>query len=126
MKKTRIFSLLLTTICIASQAQAPLAEGFDHPQDTARTKVWWFFGETETTREGITADLEAFKEAGVRGVIYYDQVQELAREVCECKEIPNYFTLGPGKVFIGWYRRQKVFEKIRGIRHLVLAEYGLH
>jgi hypothetical protein len=23
-------------------------------------------------------------------------------------------------------RRQKVFEKIRGIRHLVLAEYGLH
>ncbi|MBR6867753.1 MAG: glycosyl hydrolase family 2 [Prevotella sp.] len=74
MKKTRIFSLLLTTICIASQAQAPLAEGFDHPQDTARTKVWWFFGETETTREGITADLEAFKTAGVGGVVYYDQV----------------------------------------------------
>lgn len=74
MKKTRIFSFLLTTICIASQAQAPLAEGFDHPQDTARTKVWWFFGETETTREGITADLEAFKEAGVGGVVYYDQV----------------------------------------------------
>ena len=74
MKKTRIFSLLLTTICIASQAQAPLAEGFDHPQDIARTKVWWFFGETETTREGITADLEAFKTAGVGGVIYYDQV----------------------------------------------------
>ena len=24
------------------------------------------------------------------------------------------------------YRRQKVFEKIQGIRHLVLAEYGLH
>ena len=23
-------------------------------------------------------------------------------------------------------RRQKVFEKIQGIRHLVLAEYGLH
>ena len=74
MKKTRIFSLLLTTICIASQAQAPLAEGFNHPQDSARTKVWWFFGETETTREGITADLEAFKTAGVGGVVYYDQV----------------------------------------------------
>jgi len=42
------------------------------------------------------------------------------------KELPNYFTLGPGKVFIGWHRRQKVFEKIQGIRHLVLAEYGLH
>ena len=33
-----------------------------------------FFGETETTREGITADLEAFKKAGVGGVVYYDQV----------------------------------------------------
>jgi len=29
-------------------------------------------------------------------------------------------------VFIGWDRQQKVFEKIQGIRHLVLAEYGLH
>lgn len=51
-----------------------LVEGFEHPQDTARTKLWWFFGETETTREGITADLEAFKQQGVGGVVYYDQV----------------------------------------------------
>ncbi len=47
--------------------------GFEHPQDSTRTKVWWFHGETETTREGITADLEAFKRAGVAGVVYYDQ-----------------------------------------------------
>ena len=48
--------------------------GFEQPQDSCRTKVWWFFGETETTREGITADLQAFKAAGVGGVVYYDQV----------------------------------------------------
>lgn len=48
--------------------------GFNSPQDSCRTKVWWFFGETETTREGITADLEAFKKAGIGGVVYYDQV----------------------------------------------------
>lgn len=47
---------------------------FSHPQDSTRTKVWWFHGETETTREGITADLEAYKRAGVGGVVYYDQV----------------------------------------------------
>jgi len=58
--------------------------------------------------------------------LFFTLLQELAREVWECKELPNYFTLEPGKVFIGWHRRQKVFEKIRGIRHLVLAEYGLH
>lgn len=47
--------------------------GFEHIQDSARTKVWWFHGETETTKEGITADLEAYKRAGVGGVVYYDQ-----------------------------------------------------
>ena len=31
--------------------------GFNNPQDSTRTKVWWFHGETETTTEGITDDL---------------------------------------------------------------------
>ena len=66
--------LFLLSACIPCMAQSTLAYGFDHPQDTARTKVWWFFGETETTREGITADLEAFRQQGVGGVVYYDQV----------------------------------------------------
>ena len=42
-------------------------EEFSHPVDSTRTKVWWFHGETETTREGITADLEAYKRAGIEG-----------------------------------------------------------
>jgi hypothetical protein len=46
---------------------------FTQPSNIARTKLWWFHGETETTREGITADLEAFKREGVGGVVYYDQ-----------------------------------------------------
>jgi hypothetical protein len=48
--------------------------GFQNIQDSARTKVWWFHGETETTHAGITADLEAYRKAGVGGVVYYDQV----------------------------------------------------
>ena len=36
--------------------------------------LWWFHGETETTRAGITADLEAFRREGIGGVVYYDQV----------------------------------------------------
>ncbi|MGE4434305.1 MAG: glycosyl hydrolase [Bacteroidales bacterium] len=58
----------------ASDTIADALNGFDNPQDSARTKVWWFHGETETTKEGITADLEAYKKAGVGGVVYYDQV----------------------------------------------------
>ncbi|MCR4824454.1 MAG: glycosyl hydrolase family 2, partial [Bacteroidales bacterium] len=49
-------------------------QAFRDPEDAVRTKVWWFHGETPTTREGITADLEAYKAAGVGGVVYYDQV----------------------------------------------------
>ena len=54
-------------------------EEFANPADSTRTKVWWFHGETETTREGITADLEAYKRAGVGGVVYYDQVHGKVR-----------------------------------------------
>ena len=69
--------MLLTAMMLYGSsllAQSSLAIGFDHPQDSARTKVWWFHGETIGTHEGITADLEAFKEQGVGGVVYYDQV----------------------------------------------------
>ncbi len=79
MQKNRILlDVLLVAICLfvggIIQAQNKLAVGFDHPQDSARTKVWWFHGETVGTHEGITADLEAFKAQGVGGVVYYDQV----------------------------------------------------
>ena len=60
---------LLTALGSVGHAQSSLWKGFSQPQDTARTKVWWFFGETETTREGITADLEAFRRQGVGGVV---------------------------------------------------------
>ena len=66
--------LLFWTTIFPGMAQSSLTYGFDHPQDTARTKVWWFHGETVGTHEGITADLEAFKQQGVGGVVYYDQV----------------------------------------------------
>lgn len=51
-----------------------LWQTFVNPSHEARTKLWWFHGETETTREGIDADLQAFKDAGVGGVVFYDQV----------------------------------------------------
>lgn len=60
--------------CPQVVAQASLYDSFCNPSNEARTKVWWFHGETETTREGIDADLEAFKEKGLGGVVYYDQV----------------------------------------------------
>ncbi|MCD8287523.1 MAG: glycosyl hydrolase family 2, partial [Porphyromonadaceae bacterium] len=58
----------------SSGCMTEVAAAFASPPDTTRTKVWWFHGETETTRAGITADLEAYRQAGIGGVVYYDQV----------------------------------------------------
>lgn len=75
-------SLMTTLLLYAAASVQPHAgtgiiqalDEFRQPQDSTRTKVWWFHGETPTTREGITADLEAYRQAGIGGVVYYDQV----------------------------------------------------
>jgi hypothetical protein len=46
-----------------------LAAGFAHPPDSARPWVYWMWMDGNLTREGITADLEAMKRAGIGGVI---------------------------------------------------------
>ena len=51
--------------------------------DASRTKLWWWHGDAPTTREGITADLEAFKRAGIGGVIYYDQIHGDGRDALD-------------------------------------------
>lgn len=61
-----------------AQADDALWNSFVNPPDDTRTKVWWFHGETPTTREGIDADLREFKAKGVGGVVYYDQVHSKA------------------------------------------------
>lgn len=71
-----LFSFFFIVSCskpITTDSLSDVLLGFEVIQDSARTKTWWFHGETETTKEGITADLEAFKNAGVGGVVYYDQ-----------------------------------------------------
>ena len=97
----RSYVLLLTTVLVAiSFAQtskfldlkelAPssgktvwLKESHTHPKDVERLwryptaeyrmKTWWFFGYEQTTDEGIIADVEALRDAGFGGVVYYDQ-----------------------------------------------------
>ena len=68
----------LAVVLLPSKADNGLWQKFCNPADEARTKVWWFHGETETTEAGIDADLEAFKEKGVGGVVFYDQVHSKA------------------------------------------------
>ena len=85
-----ICHLLLGSALSPQAAAGPAGDGirealqlFLTPPDSTRTKVWWFHGEGPTTHEGITADLEAFKAAGVGGVVYYDQVHGPAEDALD-------------------------------------------
>ncbi len=75
-----IFAACLTLIGLASadRSQAPasaasgrrgLEEGFRVPPDEARPWVYWFIMDGNSSREGITADLEAMKRAGIGGAV---------------------------------------------------------
>ncbi|MHB8520343.1 MAG: glycosyl hydrolase [Limisphaerales bacterium] len=46
-----------------------LAQNFVRPPNSARPWVYWFWLNGNITREGITADLEAMRHAGVGGVL---------------------------------------------------------
>jgi hypothetical protein len=46
-----------------------LRAGFVRPPDSARPWVYWFWLNSNITREGITADLEAMKRVGIGGVL---------------------------------------------------------
>ncbi len=43
----------------------PLKAGFQNPPDEARPGVYWYFMDGNLSREAMTADLEAMKEAGI-------------------------------------------------------------
>ena len=46
--------------------------GFVKPPSSAKAKVWWHWMNGNVSREGITADLEAMKHAGVGGAIIFE------------------------------------------------------
>ena len=49
---------------VASAGEPGLEPGFLNPPASARPWVYWFWLNSNITREGITADLEAMKESG--------------------------------------------------------------
>ena len=78
-----ISAFILSWPAVQADSIVSALKEFVSPEDSTRTKVWWFHGETETTKEGITADLEAFKDAGIGGVVYYDQVHGSGEKALE-------------------------------------------
>lgn len=65
-----VFLLLgWTWFCFGVETAADLETGFHDPPDASRPWVYWFWLNGNISREGITADLEAMKRAGIGGVL---------------------------------------------------------
>ncbi len=72
MNKRLLAISMALVLCIAACApkkEDSLKSGFVKPPDSARPWVYWFWLNSNITREGITADLEAMKRVGIGGVL---------------------------------------------------------
>ncbi len=61
-----ILALVLLSVLCSAPAD-PLVEGFRTPPLSARPHTWWHWMDGNVTKEGLTADLEAMKQAGIGG-----------------------------------------------------------
>jgi hypothetical protein len=69
--KKLVLALLLVSLSALGMVSASddLAKNFAKPPDSARPWVYWFWLNSNITRAGITADLEAMKRVGIGGVL---------------------------------------------------------
>ncbi len=63
------FTFLLAVTAYSSERISDLAKNFSHPPASARPWIFWFWLNGSMTSNGITADLEAMKNAGLGGVV---------------------------------------------------------
>ncbi len=61
--------LLLVSLTQSSAQTDRLRDNFLRPPESARPWVYWVWMDGNSTREGITADFESMKQAGIGGVI---------------------------------------------------------
>ena len=78
MKRSRHYSLLLPMLACATALFHPLAlassaldEVFANPPQQAKPRVMWMWMGQNVTKDGITRDLEALKEAGFGGAMMF-------------------------------------------------------
>ncbi len=64
-----VLVIALAFACSVPDAPDRLAAGFASPPESARPWVYWMWMDGNLTRNGLTADLEAMKQAGLGGVV---------------------------------------------------------
>ena len=69
MRTFTLVTLLLSSTIFSNAQDNDLRQGFSHPPDSVRPWVYWMWMDGNLSRDGITADLESMKQAGIGGVI---------------------------------------------------------
>jgi len=76
MRTRWICGLLAAAICggasLAAQTGSRLERGFARPPDSARPWIYWWWLDSNASKEGITRDLEEMKRQGIAGAMVFD------------------------------------------------------
>lgn len=83
----RVLTCALCAAALAMTGRADeLADRFQHPDDAARPRAYWFHMSGNITKAGITADLEAMKEMGLGGTLFMNVSVALPTGLVETKD----------------------------------------
>lgn len=83
----RVLTCALCAAALAMTSRADeLADRFQHPDDAARPRAYWFHMSGNITKAGITADLEAMKEMGLGGTLFMNVSVALPTGLVETKD----------------------------------------
>ena len=121
MKQVRSALLVFAALQgVAFGQQRDLEAGFHNPPQSARPLTFWMWINGNVSREGITADLEAFKRVGLAGTEQFLIGGGADSGVPESLDDPS------GEVFGGEVGRGRSILRRRS-RHLRLGfEFGTH
>ena len=134
-----LLSWLVLDVSQAVPATDDLVRGFRNPPPETRPGVYWYFMDGNLTREGMTADLEAMKRAGIGNLVFLEvnvgvprgPVDFLSEEwqdlfvhaVREAERLGIEITLGSGP---GWAGSGGPWVKLeQSMQHLVAASVDL-
>jgi len=131
------FPLILILLWSCSDISSHrLKQAFQHPPDTAKPGVYWYFMDGNLSREGMTKDLESMKAAGISNLVFLevgigvprgpvsfmsDEWQDLfVHAVREAERLGIKILLGAGPGWCGsggpWVKPEEA------MKHLVFSE----
>jgi len=72
MKIRELIAVVIFGTLLGTANAVSLEEGFQTPPDSAKPWTYWWWLDSNVSKPGITADLEAMKKQGIAGAMVFD------------------------------------------------------